>query len=146
MRLSFLFILFCLLVVTNYSYTHAASQINYYAFYNSSSLSNHPYVLLVHSWRKLEKEQPPTHEGRFKHKGKGWKEYRHKKRKEIYEFSHGKPKNLSKRKSSYYYYNYDRGYITDNCEFIKAPRRVCWYNKYNDRICRWRLKWQYKCF
>ncbi len=118
-----------------------------------------PYLILAHSWKKAPKKEPHHHddhppddadhpneaERSYYQKDNDWHHYPHERRKKTYRFGGGS-RYLSRKKSRYYSYNYDKGYLTDNCEYIRAPKRVCFYDRSDNRRCVWRLKWQYKCF
>ena len=103
---------------------------------NANSSDQH----LTHLWQVHYDERYETPRKRK------WRSYRRKYEDEIYKFGQGPSRNLPRDKAAYYYYNYKRGYITDNCEYIRAPVRKCSYLPNDKRKCRWTLRWQYKCF
>ncbi len=105
----------------------------------------------VHSWEELEEQrrQAPlgneTRQRRFDRDG-GWRNFKRKHAQKIRRFRRNKGQDLSYEKSAYLYYNYNYGYLTDNCQFIKAPTRFCWFVNSGKKECEWRRKWQYSCY
>ncbi|MGH1351738.1 MAG: hypothetical protein ACRBBN_13175 [Methyloligellaceae bacterium] len=109
-------------------------------------------IIPVHNWEELEEQRsqgafgPEKRLRKFRRDGGGWRDFKRKHEREIRRFQRNKGRHLSFEKSAYLYYNYNFGYITDNCQFIKGPVRFCWFENSGKRQCEWRRKWIYSCY
>ncbi len=145
----FISTMFC--VLTSFFQGTAIASPWVYSEQINNHTNNKNLIIQVHSWDEQE-HQRRYRKGikeaeEFRRSGGSWSEFKRRHRRQIRKFAHGRYTDLPhEKKNSYYYYNYNYGYISDNCQFIKAPKRFCWFDNNDRRKCRWRLKWQYKCF
>ncbi len=109
-------------------------------------------IIKIHTWEELEEQRrqgafgPEKRQREFRRDGGGWREFKRKHQRAIRRFQRNKGSGISFEKSAYLYYNYNYGYISDNCQFIKGPVRYCWFENSGKKECEWRRKWIYSCY